>query len=114
MSGDDEFRVVRTSELREQGFTAANRPAVDFAAADVPGGLRYLIPLAMQWGINDDLIREDVVATASEEARAELRDTVANAEDELDEWLAGPEAASPSPTDAYLAFTAMRMAADEA
>lgn len=113
LPSDDEYRVVRAGELREQGFTSARRPVIEFAADDVPANLRHLIPLARQWGINDDIIREEVVANASEDARVELKNAVSAAEDALDGWLAGPEAASPSPTDAYLAFTAMRMAADE-
>jgi hypothetical protein len=44
--------------------------------------------------------------------RMNLKWVVVKFDDQLDSWLAGPMAQSASPTDAYIAFSAMRMAAD--
>lgn len=110
---DQRFEVLSVGEMRRRyGLTAENVPAVDFSPDDVPARLRDLVPLAKKWGINDDLIREDLVARAAPEDRRELKAAVSAVEDELDDWLAGPEGSGP-PTDAYLAFTAMRLAADD-
>lgn len=77
----------------------------------VPESLRYLIPLAERWAEDDDLIRDDMVNRASAGERAHLLRSVQEAKDELDAWLAGPEAANPSPSPEYCAFTTMVMAA---
>jgi hypothetical protein len=37
---------------------------------------------------------------------------VSDIDDQLDDWLAGDEAKSDSPSAEYIAFSAMRMAAD--
>jgi hypothetical protein len=107
------YRVLRVSELRMRyGLTASAAPEVVFDDKDVPVALRHLVPLARGWGVGDDVIREDLVRVASADARAELKAAVSEAEDELDAWLAGPEAFEPTQSDAYLAFSNLRMAAD--
>ncbi|MBO0699086.1 MAG: hypothetical protein J2P46_11885 [Zavarzinella sp.] len=78
----------------------------------VPLGLRHLIPLAQRYGITDDLDRERLVRASSPEQIADLKAAIARHDDEMDEWLAGPEADEPPFTMEYLAFSAMRMAAD--
>lgn len=80
----------------------------------VPADLRKLIPLAERYGIIDDLEREEFVLRASPEEVAELKAAVAQHDAEMDRWLAGPEADHPPFSDEYLAFSAMRMAADYA
>lgn len=80
----------------------------------VPEGLRTLIPLAECFGIADDVARERLVRAASAQERDALIAAVRNNEDALDSWLAGPEASRTEFSDEYIAFTAMRMAADYA
>jgi hypothetical protein len=80
--------------------------------AKVPPGLRHLIPLAERYGIADDLDREDMVLASSPEELAELKAAIARHDDQLDDWLAGPEADAPPFSAEYLAFSATRMAAD--
>jgi hypothetical protein len=65
-------------------------------------------------GVGDDLIRDDMVRDAPDEAIEELKRVVQANDDLLDEWLAGPDADSANPSEEYLAFSAMRMAADVA
>jgi hypothetical protein len=81
-------------------------------SAKVPAGLRHLIPLAKRFGVTDDLDRERLVATASPEEVARLKAAVSAHDDDLDEWLAGPEAEGSEFSAEYLAFSALRMAAD--
>jgi len=80
--------------------------------AVVPDELVAYIPFAALWGLSDDLEREQRVAEAPEEAKADLVRIVQLIDDQLDEWLAGDEANSPKPSMEYIAFSAMRMAAD--
>jgi hypothetical protein len=54
-----------------------------------------------------------MIQRASTEMRRNLKWVLAGRDDQLDEWLAGPEADRPAYTDAYIAFAAMRMAFDE-
>lgn len=78
----------------------------------IPAQLHHLIGQAEQYGIADDWAREDVVAKCSPKERRSLKDAVKECEDEFDLWLAGPEAAGPDFSDEYIAFSALRMAAD--
>ena len=85
---------------------------VDFDSNDVPKNLRDLIPYASFWGLADDLEREQLAEKAPEHLKKSLQKLIADNDDALDDWLAGEEASSPNPSDAYVAFSAMRMAAD--
>ncbi|HXK58854.1 MAG TPA: hypothetical protein PLP42_03075 [Acidobacteriota bacterium] len=49
---------------------------------------------------------------APPESIRELKRLIESHEDLIDAWLAGPEANDPNPSPEYLAFSAMRMAAD--
>jgi hypothetical protein len=82
--------------------------------ANVPLSLRHLIPMAERYGITDDLERERCIRSASIEEVMELKAAIARDDDLLDDWLAGPEANAPSFSEEYLAFSALRMAADYA
>jgi hypothetical protein len=87
-------------------------PLVEFNAGDVPENLQSLVPYARFWGIQDDWQREQLVTKAPASIRESLRTLIAEYEDVLDDWLAGEEATSSNPSDAYIAFSAMRMCAD--
>ena len=80
--------------------------------SNVPANLRKLIPLTERFGVIDDLERENLVLAASDDEINQLRSEVSAHDDELDAWLAGPEADGPEFSTEYLAFSAMRMAAD--
>ena len=79
---------------------------------------------AMQFFSHADRVREDrgeAIVVTDEVVAKQLDAPVGIAlaevpieqnEDALDEWLAGPEAAGPQFSQEYLAFSAMRMAAD--
>jgi hypothetical protein len=80
--------------------------------ARVPEKLRRLIPYAAFWGRGDDRARESLVRKAPKEVQRNLKEVVAANDDLLDEWLSGSEASAPRPSLEYVAFSAMRMAAD--
>lgn len=82
-----------------------------FDESPVPKQLREYVAYAALWGIADDVERELLVERSPEAAREDLLEIIDRIDDELDEWLAGPEADAP-PSAAYIAFSAMRMAAD--
>ena len=81
-------------------------------SSKVPTDLIGYIPYAASWGISDDLEREQRVAQAPASAKSDLSAVLCLIDDRLDEWLAGNEATSPTPSKEYIAFSAMRMAAD--
>jgi len=105
--------VLTTQEMeREYGsfFHRGSRMSLD--RTGVPRNLWPLLPYAAFWGVSDDWAREDLVRDWPPAARQNLKAVIALFEDELDHWLAGPEADNPVPSPEYLAFSAMRMAAD--
>ena len=111
---DNGFELLSVEEMRKKyGLVAGNRPVIHLNPMNVPEKLRHLVPYAELWGVSDDLIRDDLVRSAPRDALEELKQVVKTHDDLLDEWLAGPEADSPNLSEEYLAFTAMRMAADE-
>jgi hypothetical protein len=80
----------------------------------VPERLRPLMSFAERFGVADDVARERLVRAASSQDRDALVAAVRENDDVLDSWLAGPEASGPDFSDEYIAFSAMRMAADYA
>jgi hypothetical protein len=82
----------------------------------VPVEVVPLMPLAEKWGIGDDVYRVDAVEAASDDELLQLVNCLDGVEnqDALWDWLAGPEAQSPTPSTEYLAYTCLTMAMDTA
>lgn len=78
----------------------------------IPEGLRLPAPYAQFWGVTDDLDREHLVTAAPGHVRLNLKEVVGLFDDAMDQWLGGEESYNERLSDAYVAFTAMRMAAD--
>jgi hypothetical protein len=111
MSGS--YQVLDAEQMRRRyGVFYTESPKVPINANRVPVVLQALIPYAEFWGIADDWAREKIVAKAPQDIQEDLKEAIASFDDELDDWLAGAEADSPSPSQEYVAFSAMRMAAD--
>jgi len=105
--------ALTSGELRNRyGSFYDASSKVHINSGRVPPTLHSLIPYAAIWGISDDLERENLVESAPRVAREDLIRLVDAFQDELDEWLAGPEADEGNPSDEYVAFSAMRMARD--
>lgn len=83
-----------------------------FSESDVPEAVRALIPFARYLGDADDWARERIVARLSKNTKSTLKDALRMFDDDLDAWLAGNESYGPTFSDAYIAFSAMRMAID--
>lgn len=83
-----------------------------FKESDVPHELKPLIPYARFWGVADDYKREQLISYASNDIIYNLKYSVEIFDDALDGWLAGSESTCSEFSDAYIAFSAMRMAAD--
>lgn len=79
---------------------------------NMPPQLHHLIPLAEKFGIADDRVREGLLSNCSQDERHSLKEAIEEYNDEFDCCLAGPEAAGPEYTDEYIAFSALRTAAD--
>lgn len=104
--------VLTRLEIEAAWENAQKIPRATFNLKDVPRNLVQLVPYAEFWGAADDWAREDVIRMTPEFLQKNLKWVVAAFDDQLDEWLAGSEASSREPSDAYVAFSAMRMAAD--
>ena len=87
-------------------------PKLDLDRTKVPKRYWPLLPYAEFWGIGDDWTREALVKEAPPEVQLNLNEVVGRFDSALDEWLAGPEADGPNFSDEYIAFSAMRRAAD--
>ena len=81
---------------------------------NVPKEFWHLIPLAQKYGFSDDSFRLEMLQSISQNEKLELKSFLEAYDDKLDSWLAGPEASGPQFSNEYIAFSALRMAADEA
>jgi hypothetical protein len=111
MSGS--YQVLDAEQMRRRyGAFYSESPKVPINPHRVPEVLHALIPYAEFWGITDDWARENIIAKAPHDIQDDLKEAIASFDDELDNWLAGAESDSPLPSQEYVAFSAMRMAAD--
>lgn len=97
---------------RRYGSFYDTSPMVHLDRRKVPEKIWPLLPYAEFWGVADDWTRETLVKQALADVQQNLKQAVSAFEDALEEWLAGPEADNPNPSDEYVAFAAMIMAAD--
>ncbi len=107
------MRTLTREHMKEKYrdfYESANKLALD--RERIPAVLWPLLPYAELWGISDDLEREGLVNQAPREAIDDLCIAIEQFDNELDEWLAGDEADNDSPSQEYVAYSAMRMAAD--
>ena len=78
--------------------------------ARVPESLWSMIPLAERWGEPDDGYRESALRQATTADLEELVGAVVAAPEDFDAWLVSEESYSPTPSDEYVAFSALMMA----
>jgi hypothetical protein len=91
-------------------YNRATRLVLD--PSRIPERLWPLIPYAEFWGVSDDSTLLDLIAGAPVAVHHNLKLATDIFNDDLTEWLAGPEADKPGPSGEYVAFCAMWMAAD--
>jgi hypothetical protein len=105
--------ILTREEMRRSYGTFFERGAkIPLDKTKVPADVWPLLPYAEFWGVTDDWTRETLVSAASAEVRENLKAAIVAFDDALDQWLAGPEAQGSAPSAEYIAFSAMRMAAD--
>ncbi len=110
---NDEANVLTAEEMKYRyGNYYDQSPKLRLDRSKVPERFWPLLPYAEFWGFADDWTRQDLVEQAPPEVQRNLKHVVSTFDSALNEWLAGPESAGPSFSDEYIAFTALRMAAD--
>lgn len=82
--------------------------------ANVPEVLWPLIRLAEQFGFEDDQFRQAAIQGLSPEMAHALKKFVSDHEPHFDAWLAGPESECEEVSAEYVAFSYLRIAAEEA
>ncbi len=106
-------RILRQCEIEAEWSCFAQMVSrTSLNIEKVPLNLRQLVPYAVHWGLADDCARYDVFRKTPQALKENLKWVVQEFSDELDAWLAGPEANDIEPSDAYVAFSAMRMGVD--
>jgi len=111
MSG--ETSVLSVGDLKRRfGTWYSRREPLRLRNERIPKALWPLAHYAALWGIPDDSDRESLVRAAPRAALENLVAVVDEYSAALDEWLTGPESYASSPSDEYVAFSAMRMIAD--
>jgi hypothetical protein len=111
----DTLDILTAEQMKERyGSFYVQSPRLSLDRAAVPQRFWPLLAYAEFWGIADDWTRDGLVDDAPADVKQNLKIVVAAFDRDLDEWLAGPEADDPNPSEEYVAFSAMRMAADYA
>ncbi len=83
--------------------------------SNVPASLLALLTWAECWGINDDWTRTKAVQSATREQLFELVHCIDDIRDQdLFDWLAGPESFREDRTNEYIALTCLIMSIDQA
>lgn len=109
----DTSRVLSAPEIvKACSGWVGDAPLANVKKEEVPLSLHSLIPYAEIWGIADDWEREKRFQRTPQYLVENLKWVVSEYEEELDTWLAGPEASSKDPSDSYVTFSAMRMGVD--
>ena len=109
----NENSILSSDEMKRlYGSFYEQTAGVVFDESDVPAEVHLLIPYARFWGLSDDELRDHLVQIAPAGAAVNMKHAVMAFEDELERWLAGSQAPSDAPTEAYVAFSALMMAAD--
>ena len=112
MSATKKVETYTQEQLKEKyGSFYESSPRMTLRPSKVPAAVRALLPYAEFWGIADDYAREALVGKAPKAALKNLKQVLAAHAEALDAWLAGPEA-DQKPSKEYVAFSALRMAAD--
>lgn len=78
----------------------------------IPKDCYQYISLAEKFGIADEGYRIDLLDSLGENEKEELRSFIRSCPSSLNNWLCGKDSESKEPSDEYITFTALVMAAD--
>ena len=105
--------ILNPEQMKQRyGSFYESSPKVHLDQRRVPERFWPLLAYAEFWGIADDLTREILAKQAPADVQHNLKEVVTAFDSALEEWLTGPEAGNPNPSDEYVAFAALIMAAD--
>jgi len=105
--------ILSAEQMKQRyGSFYDSSPKLKLDRRNVPETFWPLLPYAEFWGIADDWTREILIEEAPLHVQDNLKKVVSAFDNAMDEWLAGPEADNPPFSNEYIAFSAMRMAAD--
>jgi hypothetical protein len=107
------FQVVTAGTLKKEHVPRTKAHTVALDTARIPSSLHELIPYAEKWGVSDDTIREELLTSTPPRQLRDVLDKVTELAAPLSEWLGGIEARSSMPSKEYVAFSALRMFADD-
>jgi hypothetical protein len=114
MASKNTFRVVPSWAARALSTEKILGSGKTLNPNNVPIQFHSWIPLAEKWGIADDALRDKLVSEASAAQLQELIEFGPTYEVALEQWLAGPESQSDTPSTEYIAYSALGMACDYA
>lgn len=82
------YEILPANEMKQKyGLTIENYKPQRFNPKNIPESLRDLIPLAQKWGIDDDIIRDDLQEKASDDEKEALKSALGGRIKDIDEWL---------------------------
>lgn len=105
--------ILTPAELEIETSAKIDENRFDEILIATPPKLKQIAHYAAVWGISDDGYRAEFLRSTREYARQNLRSVVEKFDAELDSWLASDESDGPDFSEAYIAFSSLRMAADE-
>ncbi len=105
--------ILPANEMKAKyNLTAENYAPPELDPNNVPESLRDLTRLAANWGIGDDIIRDDFEQKASEDEKQELKRALTGRTAEVTRWLDSFDVSKPMPQEATC-FMYMLEALDE-
>jgi hypothetical protein len=105
--------ILSAQEMKEKyGVIPNNYRPPKINPENVPETLHDLVPLAIKWGIADDIMRSDFEQKASEEEKQELKSAMAGRTADINSWLNSFENGKPM-SDEAACFMYMLEAVDE-
>jgi len=113
MAQKGRFKVVTVGTVKKEHVPRANACAIALDTARIPSSLHELTPYAEKWGVRDDSTREELLTSTPPAQLRDVLDKVRAFAGPLSEWLGGNEARLSIPSKEYVAFSALRMFADD-
>ena len=105
--------ILSAKEMKKKyNITSDNYIPPKLNPKNVTETLRDLLPLAVKWGIADDITRDDFEQKASEEEKLELKNALIGRMEEITVWLDSLEKDKPM-SDEAACFMYMQEAVDE-
>ena len=113
MAHKGKFKTVTVGKVKKEHVPRANSRIVTLDSRRIPSSLHELVPYAEKWGVSDDTTREKLLTSTPPAQLHDVLDKVRAFAGPLSAWLGGSEARLSIPSKEYVAFSALRMFADD-